>query len=181
MGSKSVGLIKDMAGLEGIERIKEYMEYSVSLSEDPEQREWSGSILPHLSIISHSSAPPHPRVTFRLTVQPAHANGLRNLHGGCASTIFDVCTTLPLHLIAKPGYWEYLGVSRTLNVTFLRPVPVGTTVDIECEIVQAGKSLCTLRGTMRAVTADGKPGPVLAICEHGKVSIDPTASRAAKL
>ncbi|KAI0008942.1 HotDog domain-containing protein [Xylariaceae sp. FL0662B] len=134
--------------------------------------EWMTTILPHLTIISHSASPPHPSITFRLTVRPIHCNGGGNLHGGCTSTIFDGCTTMLLHLVSKPGYWQFLGVSRTLNVTYLRPVPVGTTVDIRCEILQLGRRLCTLRGEMRAV--DGREeGPVLAVCEHGKVNTDP--------
>ncbi|KAI1431953.1 Thioesterase/thiol ester dehydrase-isomerase [Xylaria sp. CBS 124048] len=138
-----------------------------------EQNDWSASILQGLSIISHSKSPPHPRLTFRFTVLPIHANMMGNLHGGCTSTIFDICTTLPLRMIARPGFWEHGSVSRTLNVTYLRPVSVGTTVDIECEIVHAGQRLTSLRGVMRTATGDGMKGPVLAICEHGKVSTSP--------
>ena len=89
--------------------------------------------------------------------------------GGCTSTLFDFTTSTPLALVAKPGYWSYLGVSRTLNTTFLRPAPAGTDVLIECEIVQIGQRLCALRGTMRRA-ADGA---VVATCEHGKVNTDP--------
>ncbi|GAP88664.2 putative thioesterase superfamily protein [Rosellinia necatrix] len=80
-------------------------------------------------------------------------------------------------MISRPGFWQYGGVSRTLNVTYLRPVPVGTTVDVECEVVHAGQRLSTLRGVMRTATDDGTNGPVLAICEHGKVNIDPPAEK----
>lgn len=135
------------------------------------------SIIPYLSIVSHKSTPPHPSITFRFTVQPIHSNGLGNLHGGCASTIFDACTTIPLHLISKPGFWQYTGVSRTLNVTYLRPIPVGSAVDIKCEVLHAGRSLCALRGEMRAVTKDGQEGPLLAVCEHNKASTDPPAGK----
>lgn len=116
---------------------------------------------------------PHPSVVFSYTIQPDNCNRLQNLHGGCAATIFDWCTTLPLALVAKPGFWMFMGVSRTLNVTYMRPAPVGTEVLIECEIVQVGKSMCTLRGVMRRKDN----GAILSICEHGKVSIDPPASK----
>ncbi|KAJ2972703.1 hypothetical protein NUW58_g9130 [Xylaria curta] len=80
-------------------------------------------------------------------------------------------------MISRPGFWQYGGVSRTLNVTYLRPVPVGTAVDIECEVLHAGQRLSSLRGVMRAATEDGTIGPVLATCEHGKVNTDPPVEK----
>lgn len=67
----------------------------------------------------------------------------------------------------------YLGVSRTLNTTYLKPIPCGTTIDILCEILSIGKRLCTVKGEMRAVDEEGNVGALLAVCEHGKVSTDP--------
>ncbi|KAI0967940.1 Thioesterase/thiol ester dehydrase-isomerase [Xylaria arbuscula] len=155
------------------ERLKAFVE----AYKDPENQIWSTKIAQGLSIVSYSVAPLHPRATFRFTVQPIHNNGLGNLHGGCTATIFDICTTFPLQLMSRPGFWQYGGVSRTLNVTYLRPVPVGTTVDIECEVVHAGQRLSSLRGVMRAVTDDEANGPVLTICEHGKVNTDPPVEK----
>jgi acyl-coenzyme A thioesterase PaaI-like protein len=54
-------------------------------------------------------------------------------------------------------------------VTYLRPIPEGEKVLVECEVVHAGKRLCSLKGTMKRES----DGAVLAICEHGKVSIEP--------
>lgn len=82
-------------------------------------------------------------------------------------------TTSALGPIARPGFWAYLGVSRTLNVTYLRPVPVGSKVIIESTVVHAGKRLCTITATMKRES----DGAVLAICEHGKVSIDPEVEK----
>lgn len=65
--------------------------------------------------------------------------------------------------------WEFAGVSRTLNVTYIRPVAAGVKVLIECEVVHAGKRLCSLKGVMKREN----DGAVMATCEHGKVSIDP--------
>ncbi|KAI0505311.1 HotDog domain-containing protein [Xylaria bambusicola] len=142
-----------------------------------QDHQWSTPIILNLSVVSSSASPPHPRATFRLNVLPVHDNSLGNMHGGCTATVFDICTTFPLQMISRPGFWQYGGVSRTLNVTYLRPVRVGTTVDIECEVVHAGQRLSSLRGVMRAATTDGTEGPVLAICEHNKVNTDPPAPK----
>ena len=48
-------------------------------------------------------------------------------------------------------------------------MPSGQKVTVECEVVHAGKRLCSLKGVMKRVD----DGAVLATCEHGKVSIDP--------
>jgi len=65
--------------------------------------------------------------------------------------------------------WAFAGVSRTLNVTYIKPIPAGEEVLVEGEVIHAGKRLCSIKGVMRRKT----DGAVLAICEHGKVSIDP--------
>lgn len=131
-------------------------------------------IQPHLAIVSHDASDrAHPRVTFRLTVQPQHCNNLMNMHGGCTATVFDFCTSIPTTLVARLGFWLFLGVSRTLNVTYLRPIPCGETVLIDCEVVHLGSRLCALRGTMRRES----DGAVMAICEHGKANTDPPAGK----
>ncbi|KAI1269831.1 Thioesterase/thiol ester dehydrase-isomerase [Xylariaceae sp. FL1019] len=173
MVNRPKSLLDGLEKREGIERLEDYLKWCHETWKNPETHEWSTSIVQNLSIVSHSAEQPHPRITFRFTVQQIHVNGLGNLHGGCTSTIFDVCTTFPLQMMSRPGAWQFGGVSRTLNVTYLRPVPLGTTVDIECEIMQAGQRLSSLRGVMRKVTDDGTVGPVLAICEHNKVNADP--------
>ena len=145
------------------------------------QKQWTASLLPFLNL-SHILPPnppssPHHRLVFYFTVQPQHCNRLGTLHGGAAGTLFDLCTTLPLVLVSRPGFWQLLGVSRTLNVTYLRPAVVGTRVRIECEIVQVGKRVCTLRGVMRSAEEwEGEAGLVIGLCEHGKMNIDPGAS-----
>jgi uncharacterized protein (TIGR00369 family) len=113
------------------------------------------------------------RTTFLYTVDASHCNRLGNLHGGCTATIFDICTTTALAPIAKPGYWQYAGVSRGLSVTYVKPVPEGESVLVESEVVSAGKRMCVLKGVMKRES----DGEVLAVCEHGKVSIDPPVSK----
>lgn len=91
-------------------------------------------------------------------------NRVGTLHGGAAATLIDILSTIALALIARPGYWEYAGVSRNLNVTYLRPAPLGMKVRIVAEVVQAGKTVCSLRARVE----DEKTGEWLSIGEHCK-------------
>ncbi|KAF6842014.1 thioesterase family protein [Colletotrichum plurivorum] len=135
---------------------------------------WMRYIMPHVSLLSTSSEGPHPSATFSFTVRPDHCNRAGNLHGGCAATLFDFLTTLPLALVNdKPGYWQFLGVSRTLACSYLRPAPIGEECIIECDIVQIGRTLCQLRGVMRRK----KDGAIIATCEHHKYNTDPPVSK----
>ncbi|KAM4057000.1 thioesterase superfamily protein [Hirsutella rhossiliensis] len=131
--------------------------------------DWMAALAPYLRVQSTSPSMPHPSVTFTYTVQSDHCNRLQSLHGGAAATLFDFCTTMPLALVNRPGFWQFLGVTRTLNVTYFRPARAGEEVLIECQILQIGKRLTSLRGVMTRKS----DGQILSICEHGKVNIDP--------
>jgi len=69
--------------------------------------------------------------------------------------------------------WAYAGVTRTLNVTFIRPVAKGEEILIESTVIHAGKRLATMHGVIKRKS----DGAVMATCEHGKVSIDPEVSK----
>lgn len=132
------------------------------------------TIMPHVSLYSVNTSPTLPSATFLFTVQQEHSNRHGTLHGGCAATLFDYLTTLPLNVVARPGgYWQRLGVSRNISVTYLRPVQVGDEVLVEAELVQVSKRMAVLRGTMRR-KSDGK---VAMMCEHQKVNIDKNAHK----
>lgn len=105
------------------------------------------------------------------TIQANNCNRLGNAHGGHIASLFDFVTSLPLALINKPGFWFYLGVSRTLNVTYLKPIPLGEKILVEAEILSVGRTLCSIRGSMRRES----DGTLLTVCEHGKYNSDPEA------
>jgi len=105
-------------------------------------------------------------VHYVLNVLPKLCSRGGNLHGGAAAALFDILTSITLLTIAKPGHWDTLGVSRTLTVTYLRPLPLGTKVFVDCAVVAVGKNLANLKGTMK--TADGK---VCITCIHDKAAV----------
>ena len=107
------------------------------------------------------------KATYTFKVERFYCNGSGNLHGGAQSMIYDLCTSLTLQAIGKPGFWINGGVSRVLTVNYLRPAPEGTEVELETEVVAAGKSLAMLRGVIRRAS-DGAP---VSTCEHNKAAV----------
>ena len=94
------------------------------------------------------------------------------MHGAAQALIYDNFTTLALAAISKPGFWMVGGVSRVLDVKYLRPAEGGEKVTVEVEVVHAGRHACALRGVMR----DSR-GRVLSTCEHDKSNIDPEVAK----
>ncbi|KAH8820556.1 HotDog domain-containing protein [Xylogone sp. PMI_703] len=101
-----------------------------------------------------------------LDQQYSNINGV--MHGGAAGVIFDMATTTALGPIAKKGFWDFLGgVTRTLNISYLKAVPIGTTVRLRSEVTQAGRTMAMIRGIMTSF--DGKT--IYCTCEHHKVAV----------
>ena len=136
-----------------------------SLNQDPKYKGLALQTLQGIEFLSACQETQSAQFTF--PVEPILCNASENLHGGIATTLFDALTTVSLLTIIKPGYWDTFGVSRTLTVTFLRPLPVGTKVFLDCEVVAAGKRMVNLKGTMK--TADGK---VCVTCIHDKAAVE---------
>ncbi|PHH87603.1 hypothetical protein CDD83_8656 [Cordyceps sp. RAO-2017] len=151
------------------ERVREWLRLTRNESGHLKAGDWMASLVPHLDFRSAVPAMPHPSVAFAYTVQSDHCNRLQSLHGGAVATLFDFCTTMALAIVNRPGFWQFLGVSRSLNVTYLRPARCDEEILIECHIVQVGKKLASIHGVMKRKT----DGQLLSTCQHEKVNIDP--------
>ncbi|RFU33396.1 hypothetical protein B7463_g2952, partial [Scytalidium lignicola] len=105
---------------------------------------------------------------FELLIDEQYANINGVMHGGAAGVIFDMSTTSALGPLARKGFWDFLGgVTRTLNISYLKAVPIGTTVRLHSEVTQAGRTMAMIRGTMTSV--DGKT--IYCTAEHHKVAV----------
>jgi len=103
---------------------------------------------------------------FPITKAYTNLNGV--MHGGAAGVLFDMFTTIALGPLARPGYWDFLGgVTRTLNISYLRAVPLGTTIKIRAHVVQIGRTMAMIRGSMSSL--DDKT--TYATVEHHKVNV----------
>jgi acyl-coenzyme A thioesterase 13 len=149
------------------DRIKAYY---ASVTMDPSYQGFDVAPLSLVTLLSIS--PATSTVTYAFTVPSSLCNKDTNLHGGATSTIFDNLSSTALFTISKPGFWDNLGVTRFLAVSFFRPLKQGEIVELVCEVVSAGRRIAQVRGTMR--NGEGK---VCASCLHEKVQAGgPSAS-----
>lgn len=134
---------------------------------------FTSSTIPDLKLdsVRHPS-PGTAIVVFSFTVHPSWCNFSGNLHGGAQATIFDDLTSTALMGVKDPGPWMDGAVSRTLNVTYLRPAPAGEKLLCECEVVHVGKSLSLLRGVLKRA----RDGAAVSTCEHNRSRVEPVKS-----
>ena len=74
------------------------------------------------------------RVVYRFKVLREYLNPSNTLHGGMSGGLYDTATSWMLRVIGKPGFWMNAGVSRSLNITFLRPAAEGEVLLMDCEV-----------------------------------------------
>lgn len=80
-------------------------------------------------------SPTHTKIAFRFPVQREYLNPGGTLHGAAQTLFFDVCTTFLLGPLARPpDFWTTYGISRSLNVVYLRPAREGDILTLDCEV-----------------------------------------------
>ncbi|CAK7215846.1 hypothetical protein SEUCBS140593_002667 [Sporothrix eucalyptigena] len=106
--------------------------------------------------------------TCSLYVDGRYSNMNGVMHGGGYGVIFDMMTTTALGPLARPGFWDYLGgVSRTLNISYLKPCPLNSTVIVHAHVYHVGRTMALIKGWM--TSEDGQT--VYATCDHHKVAM----------
>lgn len=109
---------------------------------------------------------------WSMVISPELCNKSGNLHGGAAATLLDNLTSTALVTIAKPGFLDAGHVSRTITMTYVRPVPMGSKAIVECEVQAAGRNTANVVGK---IFVDGK---LCVSCVHDKaVFQSPKASK----
>ena len=104
---------------------------------------------------------------FKFRVERFYCNISGNLHGGAQALFYDMLTSFAMQAIGVRGFWLNGGVSRTLEVTYLRPAPEGTELLCEVEVMSTGKSLSFHRGVMKR--ADN--GAIISVGKHDKAAV----------
>ncbi|KAF2205586.1 thioesterase family protein-like protein [Delitschia confertaspora ATCC 74209] len=136
----------------------------LSAQRPPHHKDFDHQVMANLKLIDVT---PEGTATFEMVMSEGYSNLNEVMHGGAAALIFDMATTSALCPLARPGYWEFMGgVTRTLNISYIKPVPIGTTVRIVSKAVAVGKQMAMIRGKM--VSVDGKT--TYCTVEHHKVN-----------
>lgn len=118
--------------------------------------------LQNVTFLSHSET--SKQMIYCVTISNSLCNKDGNLHGGAATTILDNLSSTALFTVAKPGFWENMGVSRSLYIVFHRAVPTGSVVKVICSATAAGRHMASLRAEMR----DDVDGRLCVTCVHDK-------------
>ncbi|CAN6649340.1 hypothetical protein TRVA0_023S01948 [Trichomonascus vanleenenianus] len=141
---------------------------------------WAEMFLGMLRIEDASMEPNDASVTFRIHTEKFMSNRMGAVHGGCVVSLMDNSSTWAL--FCDPRYWQVapgekidtnqvmrrvfseIGVSRNLNTTYLRPVPIDADVLLHCHV----ESNSTRYAHMRYEISDPTTGKLLIVGSHDK-------------
>ena len=108
------------------------------------------------------------KAVFAFTIPPNYSNQppgrTQTTQGGAVAIFFDITTSVAI-IASNFSLWDTTtGVTRRLDITYFKPPVEGDEALVECEVLQVGKRLATVRGILRRE----KDGVVLATCQHDK-------------
>ena len=131
------------------------------------------------AVVSHS---PGPRPLVSVAVVPftataITANSHGSVHGGNVAWLVDTVTSM--HLAALIGSRRHVSIG--LNVTYLKPVPVGLRCVIESRVVRVGRTAAFLEADIRMAAAGSHREHTCATGQHTKMLLEsaPTTTTAA--
>lgn len=95
------------------------------------------------------------KVRATMQIEQHNVNRLGSVHGGLVCTLTDTMGSLA---VASHGLYS-TGVSTDIHTTFVRPAGrVGDLVNINSEVINLGKVLCTTRTELRHPVTDALLG-----------------------
>ncbi|OAL51198.1 thioesterase family protein-like protein [Pyrenochaeta sp. DS3sAY3a] len=161
MGNPEADRRKAMAAVQAM-----FDRYKVLASRRPHDHiDFDAEVMENLKIVD---AGLDGSVSYELYISPNFSNLNNVMHGGAAGVIFDMSTTTALCPVARPGFWEFMGgVTRSLNISYLKAVPINTKVRLNSKVVSVGKQMAMIRGDMTSL--DGKT--TYCTVEHHKVNV----------
>lgn len=75
-------------------------------------------------------------MVWRFPVQKEYLNTNQQFAGGAQAAVHDACTGWTLLTVAKPGFWASFGMTRTLNMSYLKSPQVGDVLRLDCKVSQ---------------------------------------------
>ncbi|KIJ41071.1 hypothetical protein M422DRAFT_31950 [Sphaerobolus stellatus SS14] len=88
-------------------------------------------------------------IICELDVEKDMVNGGGKLHGGCSAFLIDLCTSLPIAVLAGVP-----AVSQSINMIYHAPATVGSRLRIVTKSVAIGSRIYTSRGEIWDITND---------------------------
>ncbi|KAK2781010.1 hypothetical protein FQN53_000861 [Emmonsiellopsis sp. PD_33] len=157
------------------EAIEWFCEVYKKIMDEKDFKGYDKQLMQDLRLIE---ANPAGGATWELPVTEFWGNLNGVMHGGAYGVIFDMCTAISMNAISREGYWEFLaGVTRSLNISYLKAVPIGITICIRATVIQHGRTMALIGAVMES--PDGKV--VYATAEHHKVHVPALPEYAARM
>lgn len=101
-------------------------------------------------------------VSFQGVVEPGWSNHLGMMHGAAYCWLVDTCTSATLVALSTDTFWgapNLSGVSVSMDVKYLHPAPVGSTVIVRCTVLKINLTLacvqCDIMDETERVLATG--------------------------